>query len=310
MHFYHLIIANKKDVLVDIPKEGFDDFVTSRMAPFYEGAEVAPYEATCSCVGEVARTAAHKAVIKKFGTGIERREDWGKFLRTCNEQRVKDNLSTLDNAEEIDIWQKLYMKPMEDYQRKIFLAHKMKDKPDPTCGFDKDGKRFEDLSGCGGTGKYTTTANPQGYWDYWQIGGRWTGRLDKYDPTKDEANIQTCDLCKGTGKRTDDVGNAARSKDPNYTCNGCDGTGKHVKWPTSWAKHAGDLQPVSKLVGQKDLVPYSMILPDGTWVQKNDSLIWLKFTDRDTVQRAWEKKALALFEKYKDCLALVIDYHN
>lgn len=63
-------------------------------------------------------------------------------------------------------------------------------------------------------------ANPK--WDWWGIGGRWTGFLDPtYDPTKDPRNIETCWLCKGTGTRTDmTVANG---------CNGCDGTGKSVK---------------------------------------------------------------------------------
>lgn len=100
-------------------------------------------------------------------------------------------------------------------------------------------------------------------WDWYQIGGRWTGSKDGYDPFQDAANVMTCDLCAGTGFRRDDVGNAARLEAPTYTCNGCGaahrddatkvvtwthgphGPGRCVKWATEWRFHAGDIIPVA-----------------------------------------------------------------
>lgn len=72
-------------------------------------------------------------------------------------------------------------------------------------------------------------------WDWWEIGGRYTGRLDPlYDPQKDPANLQPCEVCDGTGRRNDVIGRQARQQDPSYTCNGCDGAGHRVKWPSEW----------------------------------------------------------------------------
>src|SRR5688500_14258938 len=51
--------------------------------------------------------------------------------------------------------------------------------------FDENGEWFRDGS----------------RWDWYQIGGRFTGLLDGYDPDKDPANIQQCELCAGTGVR-------------------------------------------------------------------------------------------------------------
>ena len=86
-------------------------------------------------------------------------------------------------------------------------------------------------------------------WDWYQIGGRWTGTLDKYDPEKDENNIEICELCKGSGQRNDSLGKQARQKNPEYACNGCQGKGKSVKWPTAWKEHNGDILPL------KDCLP-------------------------------------------------------
>ena len=83
-------------------------------------------------------------------------------------------------------------------------------------------------------------------WDWYVIGGRWTGTLDNYDPTKDPKNIEECWVCNGTGKRNDKLGKEARAKDPSYTCNGCDGKGKSVKF--TFEEHEGDIIPLSQCV--------------------------------------------------------------
>ncbi len=83
-------------------------------------------------------------------------------------------------------------------------------------------------------------------WDYYTIGGRWAGILDKYCPEKDPANIEECWLCKGTGKRNDTLGKKARKENPKYTCNGCNGKGKKVKF--IFEKHDDDILPLSKCI--------------------------------------------------------------
>lgn len=99
----------------------------------------------------------------------------------------------------------------------------------------------------------------RGFWDWYQIGGRWTGEKAGYEPEKDPKNVERCYLCEGTGFRRDSVGNEARLSTPSYTCNGCgeykDGTwthgphgpGRRVKWPTNWGVHLGDIAPVSAI---------------------------------------------------------------
>lgn len=85
-------------------------------------------------------------------------------------------------------------------------------------------------------GRYFKRTNPAKKWDWYQIGGRWTGMLvPNYDPANDPANRQTCVLCQGTGKRSDHADRELQAK-----CNGCDGTGIETKWPTSWKRIVGD----------------------------------------------------------------------
>ncbi len=96
-------------------------------------------------------------------------------------------------------------------------------------------------------GRFYDHTNVNKRWDWWQVGGRYTGKLSGYDPDKDPANRETCFMCGGTGKRNDALGQEARAKNPAYTCNGCEGKGWSVKWPTSWKNHPGDKMRVSHL---------------------------------------------------------------
>lgn len=67
-------------------------------------------------------------------------------------------------------------------------------------------------------------------WDWYVVGGRFTGKLDGYDPSEDPRNFEPCKRCQATGKRKDMV--VANG------CNGCDGTGVSRKWKN--APHKGD----------------------------------------------------------------------
>jgi len=57
------------------------------------------------------------------------------------------------------------------------------------------------------------------HWDWYQIGGRWTGALSGYNPDEDPANLE------GNGTRT--------------------------KWPTQWARHPGDVVLVESLTREQ-----------------------------------------------------------
>lgn len=82
--------------------------------------------------------------------------------------------------------------------------------------------------------------NPNRKWDWWVVGGRWSGHFACTDPSKDMRNYETCVLCYGTGNRNDDAGRAWRESNPEYTCNGCDGKGMSLKHPTKWLRDPGD----------------------------------------------------------------------
>jgi hypothetical protein len=105
-------------------------------------------------------------------------------------------------------------------------------------------------------GVYGRMTNPNAKWDWWTIGGRWTGALAvDYDPYEDPANKEPCWLCHGTGDRPGWVyyeGGERKFKDDwAKECNGCNlckGTGISVKFSSDWRKHDMD----TPLVGWVD----------------------------------------------------------
>jgi hypothetical protein len=104
-----------------------------------------------------------------------------------------------------------------------------------------------------------------GHWDWWVVGGRWTGALTGYKPNEDPANRETCKLCGGSGDRAA-YRNEARHLQHATGCNGCLGTGIETKWPTDWKGHDGDVTPAANLNGGDwpSLIA-GVVTPDGEW---------------------------------------------
>jgi hypothetical protein len=138
-------------------------------------------------------------------------------------------------------------------------------------GYDWNGNCWRKTNG---VWEEFSTFNPQSFYDWYQIGGRWTGSHDKFDPENDPMNVETCRMCNGTGFRDDELGKQEREKDPSYTCNGCgqynnetkmwehgrQGKGLSLKWPTNWARHDGDIIEVKDV--PDDLDCYTLVVED------------------------------------------------
>lgn len=103
-----------------------------------------------------------------------------------------------------------------------------------------------------------------GWWDWWQIGGRWTGVWSDYEPESDPRNVEVCTLCGGSGTRPDGIARFGEDWARHCNgCNGCQGTGQSVKWSTSWASHDGDVISVEDFLANEDWQqPYRLVVPE------------------------------------------------
>lgn len=156
------------------------------------------------------------------------------------------------------------------------------------------------------------------HYDWYQIGGRWTGTLDGYDPEKDPANIKQCNLCGGSGVRSDSVGivNGFDKKvvdDPDNPrhgqvgwCNGCQGAGRSVEWPTQYPVRDGDTIPVAELTEEQYAKFHGVCVEGWDWFGSEDYIPWAegdsKFQPKSLPPIAWIKA--------NGNFATVVDCHN
>lgn len=96
-----------------------------------------------------------------------------------------------------------------------------------------------------------------GYWDWFVHGGRWTGAHDGYEPANDIRNYEVCDLCHGTGQRTDgDFTNDPVWVEQSRGCNSCAGTGAKRSWEN--APHDGDTMALDSV--KQDLDCFTLVV--------------------------------------------------
>jgi hypothetical protein len=144
-------------------------------------------------------------------------------------------------------------------------------------------------------------------WDWWQIGGRWTGVMSDYRPEDDPENHESCELCGGCGLRTDEIGNHHREIDPDYKCNGCDGKGWKVKWPTQWKTVTEkDVVPVSQV--PPEFTSFALVTPDGKWREKG-RMLWFATTEDEVDEAEWETTFRAQLGEWQDSTAVIVDCH-
>lgn len=185
-------------------------------------------------------------------------------------------------------------------RREIESNHPLINTPDPNC------------ESCCGTGLHFSTANPEGRWDWFSVGGRWTGLLDQdYEPGMDPRNFQPCDLCNQTGIRwwSSDgemmrPASAPKSKDDEVpsgmeerTCNGCQGTGTSRRFHN--ASFDGDIKPVGQIYNLSEIGSClaALITPDGEW------------HDSDSYGAGWQDFLDCTLGKDKGRFAVLVDCH-
>jgi len=161
-------------------------------------------------------------------------------------------------------------------------------------------------------------------WDWYQIGGRFTGLLDGYDPTTDPANFETCRYCEGTGVTTQAVANEYpayqdRVGMPCIQCNvGYDDIrqpfpGKMLRW--NYQPHAGDIVPARELdIPKMRYMPSSVVTPDGEWHEQYRLGLFVSHLpkengDADIDDESWRQRVIHLIDQHPDTIAVLVDCH-
>jgi hypothetical protein len=148
-------------------------------------------------------------------------------------------------------------------------------------------------------------------WDWWTVGGRFTGRLDGYDPAADPANTETCSLCAGTGMRLVWPSHVTEEWIADCSgCNGCRGAGKRVKHSSLWAPHRGDVAPASAVLSRPQLfVPAAVVTPDGAWHEEARLGWWGLELERVESPGDWRAIVSTLLADHRDAAVVLVDCH-
>lgn len=156
--------------------------------------------------------------------------------------------------------------------------------------------------------------NAESFWDWYSIGGRWTGRLDGYDPEQDPALKEPCFICNGTGTR-DWSGTDAT---PEWIaecngCNGCKGAGEKTQWPTQWPMRRGDWARLGDVRAKlEESPPYHLVAAEQHVCRQARNPDWNGvygpegngyFVDTEDVPKL-------LAQLSDDCIVVVVDCHS
>jgi hypothetical protein len=146
-HFTVLVLFHEKPGNIEAEVE-------SALEPFSEELEVDEYEQPCWCIGNIARNEANLVSRPKIEAAREtfKSPEWDRTKRMFPPKPVER------------AW-KEHIKPITDEAQKSEKEHPLYKQPDPEC------------DECKGSGVVKATHNPEGYWDWYEIGGRWSGML-------------------------------------------------------------------------------------------------------------------------------------
>ena len=213
------------------------------MAPFDENLEGEARQDDCYCKGWEARNRADKQASKEFDPKFA-------AIREKHKNKYDKNEMEAEFAK------------MQAREAELLAADPDKDKVNPEC---------ED---CHGTGEVTTTYNEQSKWDWYQVGGRWSGLFNETTRKKGFH----CDVPAAISKQTEHKeGNVA--------------TGAEVK---------------AILKAEPDFGTFAILTKDGRWAQKGQ-LGWGSVHSKDKSYKDVAKEIINGLAD--DDVCILVDYH-
>lgn len=161
-HFTVLVITNQ---IRRRSQETFERNIQTLLEPYYEGKCVPEYDRPCNCIGNIARENIRGSSDRIYGSWDTLRTLFYKKF----DQKPSKPFSEMTDEEawtHQDVRDKAWTELTKDkklFEKTAFDIHLLRNNPNPNCDV------------CKGKGTYRSTYNPKSKWDWFNIGGRWSG---------------------------------------------------------------------------------------------------------------------------------------
>ncbi|HET7713886.1 MAG TPA: hypothetical protein VFK94_06625 [Patescibacteria group bacterium] len=174
--------------------------------------------------------------------------------------------------------------------------------------YDENGEWFRPEGG----------GKPESKWDWWVIGGRWSGALGgndpKYDPAMNPINYSRCRYCDGSGTRSDmnPRPDWSRQADPLHPvigegCNVCHGTGWEFRFGDWVVPEDGNIRRLKDVPETFD--PFALVTPNGEWHERG-RMGWFGVAHDEKSMVEWRKNwAEQVRNLHPDTWAVIVDCH-
>jgi hypothetical protein len=139
------------------------------------------------------------------------------------------------------------------------------------CYCLKDGKPDESCSKCHGKGVRMTTCSPNAKWDWWVVGGRWSGTIQN-EPT-----------------HSDDGG---------------------FNFGKDFHQLSNNTARAEQLLSLEEDMPlsFAVVTPDGHWHERGE-MGWFGMTRAEKPQEKWKAIVVDILKQYKDSVVVGVDCH-
>ena len=238
-HFTVLVIAPKGT-------KNIQSYLHEVLAPFDENMEVEEYEKECYCVGLNASKDAREKASLEFKPQFDALHS--KFPNETPFNASKEFEAAFDDLQAKE----------QAFFDKLLAADPRSKIADPKC------------DDCKGTGIRSTTYNPDSKWDWYSIGGRWSGMFQgQVNDANTPAVFQNLSM--------DEKDNVA--------------TGKQVK----------------KLAQNPDFGTFAILTKGGQWLEKGKMGWWACVSDKD---KDYSAKAADVYQSLEDDdVCILVDCH-
>lgn len=138
-----------------------------------------------------------------------------------------------------------------------------------------------DEEDCDENGEYTTTYNPKSKWDWYRIGGRWNGEIVNNVPVSTDNGFNFGADCESLELNSISINKLLETRYERY---------------------------VSESNPDGVFSPFAILTPESDWIEHGKMGWWAIVSDK-TSDEEWNEITKAVFNRYKNEYAVLLDCH-